>query len=167
MQSKDCNREPNSICTCFQATFDKSITFSSFLNLQNWFLSKGLVNISANWSSVPIPSILMSPLFTWSLRKWWRISICFFLECWIGFYAIFTALSLSHNKRISLNFTPKSRRVCFIHNNWAQQLPAEIYSASAVEKAIEFYFFEDQEIRDLLRNWQPLEVFFLSTLHPA
>ena len=153
MQSKDCNREPNSICTCFQATFEKSMTFSSFLNLQNRFSSKGLVNISASWSSVPIPSILISPLFTWSLRKWCRISICFVLECYTRFVAIFMTLLLSHNKRISSNFTPNSRRVCFIHNNWAQQLPAEIYSASAVERATKFCFFEDQETRDLPRNW--------------
>jgi hypothetical protein len=32
--------------------------------------------------------------------------------------------------------------VCLIHSNCAQQWPAAIYSASAVERATEFCFFE-------------------------
>jgi hypothetical protein len=36
-----------------------------------------------------------------------------------------------------------------------------------VDRAMEFYFFEDQDTGDLERNWQALEVLFLSTLHLA
>jgi hypothetical protein len=42
-----------------------------------------------------------------------------------------------------------------------------MYSASAVERAIEFYFLEAQDTRDLSKNWQVPDVLFLSILHPA
>jgi hypothetical protein len=42
-----------------------------------------------------------------------------------------------------------------------------MYSASAVERATEFYFFEAQDNRDLHRNWQVPDVLFLSILHPS
>ena len=54
----------------------KSSTLSSFLNRQNVASSSGLVKIFANWSSVLTPSSDISFLATWSLRKWWRISMC-------------------------------------------------------------------------------------------
>jgi hypothetical protein len=41
------------------------------------------------------------------------------------------------------------------------------YSASPMHRAMELYFFEDQEIRDRPRNWHVLKVLFLATLHPA
>ena len=55
----------------------KSRTLSSFRNLQNVASSSGLVKISVNWSSVLTPSNEISFLATWSLRKWWRIYMCF------------------------------------------------------------------------------------------
>jgi hypothetical protein len=42
-----------------------------------------------------------------------------------------------------------------------------MYSASAVERATRFCFFEAQDTRDLSRNWQVPDVLFLSILHPA
>ena len=42
-----------------------------------------------------------------------------------------------------------------------------MYSALAVDKDTEFCFLEDQDTRDLPRNWQVPEVDFLSTLSPA
>ena len=42
-----------------------------------------------------------------------------------------------------------------------------MYSASAVERATEFYFFEAQDTGNLPRNWQVPDVLFLSILHPA
>jgi hypothetical protein len=42
-----------------------------------------------------------------------------------------------------------------------------MYSASAVERTIEFCFFEAQDTRDLPKNWQVPDVIFLSILHPA
>ena len=76
----------------------KSSTLSSFRNLQKVASSSGFVKISGNWSSVLTPSSDISFLATWSLRKWWRISICLVRECWTGLFASFTALSLSHKR---------------------------------------------------------------------
>jgi hypothetical protein len=94
------------MCIQPQATFERSITFISLLNVQNLVSSSGFVNILANWSSVPIEYIVISPFPTWSLKKWCRISICFVLECWTGFVANFTALSLSHMRGTFLKMIP-------------------------------------------------------------
>jgi hypothetical protein len=51
--------------------------------------------------------------------------------------------------------------------SYTQQLLAPTYSASAMDRATEFCFLEDQHTRDLPKNWQVLDVLFLSTLHPA
>ena len=150
-----------------QHILEKSSMFNSFLSLQNLFSSSGLVNMSASWSSVPTLSMQMSPFCWWSLMKWWRTSICFVLECWIGLLVSLTALSLSHSNGTCLNLIPKSLKVAFIQSNWAQQLPTEIYSASAVESATLFYFFDDQDTSDLFNSWHVPDVLFLSTLHPA
>jgi hypothetical protein len=48
-----------------------------------------------------------------------------------------------------LNFILKSFKVAFIQRICAQQLPVAMYSASAVESATLFCFFEDQETSDL------------------
>ena len=123
-----------------QHILEKSSMFNSFLSLQNLFSSSGLVNMSASWSSVPTLSMQISLFCWWSLMKWWRTSICFVLECWTGLLVSFMALSLSHSNGTCLNLIPKSLKVAFIQSNWAQQLPAEIYSASAVESATLFCF---------------------------
>ena len=150
-----------------QHILEKSSMFNSFLSLQNLFSSSGLVNMSASWSSVPTLSMQMFPFYWWSLMKWWRTSICFVLECWTGLLVSFTALSLSHSNGTCLNLIPKSLKVAFIQSNWAQQLPAEMYSASAVESATLFCFFDDQDTSDLPNSWHVPDVLFLSTLHPA
>ena len=67
-------------------------------------------------------------------------SMCFVLECWTGLLVSFTTLSLSHSNVTCLNLIPKSLKVAFIQSNWAQQLPAKMYSASAVESATLFCF---------------------------
>jgi hypothetical protein len=41
---------------------------------------------------------------------------------------------------------------CLIQSNCAQQWPAAMYSASAVERATEFCFFEAQDTKDLPKN---------------
>ena len=63
----------------------------------NLFSSKGLVNRSANWNSVFTKYNSMVPHFTWSLIKWYRISMCLVLECWTGSQEIAMALS-SHSR---------------------------------------------------------------------
>jgi len=54
--------------------------------------------------------------------------------------------------------------VVIVHNI---DLPAEMYSALAVDSATKFCFFDDQDTSDLPSNWHVLHVLFLSTLHPA
>jgi hypothetical protein len=75
--------------------------------------------------------------------------------------------SLSHSNGTCLNLIPKSFKVAFIQSNWVQQLPTEMYSASAVKSATLFCFFDDQDTSDLPNNWHVLDVLFLSTLHPT
>jgi len=50
---------------------------------------------------------------------------------------------------------------------YAQQCPAAIYSASAVESATQACFFLFHEIRLDSSKWQVPLVIFLSNLHPA
>jgi hypothetical protein len=64
-----------------------------------------------------------------------------------------------------LNLIPKSFKVAFIQSNCAQQLPALMYSASAVDSATLFYFFDDHETRDLPNNLQVPLVLILSILY--
>ena len=132
-----------------QHILEKSSMFNSFLSLQNLLSSSGLVKISASWSSVPTLLIQISPFCWWSFMKWWRTSICFVLKCWTGLFVSFTALSLSHSNGTCLYLILKSFNVAFIQSNWAQQLPGKIYSASTVESATPFCFFDDQDTSDL------------------
>jgi hypothetical protein len=76
------------------------------------------------------------------------------------------ALLLSQNNDTFLNLISKSFKVAFIQSNCAQQLPALMYSASAVDSATLFYFFDDHKTRDLPSNWQVPLVLILSILHP-
>jgi hypothetical protein len=48
-----------------------------------------------------------------------------------------------------------------------QQAPAAMYSASAVDKATLFCFFDVHDTSDLPSKWHPLEVLYLSILQPA
>ena len=67
-----------------------------------------------------------------------------------------------HSNGTYLNLILKSLKVAFIQSNWAEQLPAEIYSASTVESAILFCFFDDQDISDLSNNWHVPDVLSLN-----
>jgi hypothetical protein len=64
----------------------------------------------------------------------------------------FMALSLSHSNGTCLNLIPKSFMAAFIQRIYAQQLPVAMYSASVVESATLFCFFDDQETSDLLNS---------------
>ena len=136
-----------------QHIFEKSNIFNSFLSLQNLFSFNGLVNISASWSSVPTLLMQMSPFCWWSLMKWWRTSMCFVLVCWTRLLVNLIALSLSHSNDTFLNLIPKSFKVAFIQRICAQQLPADMYLASAVDNATLFCFFDDQYTSDLPNSW--------------
>ena len=108
---------------------------NSFLKKKNLSFGKGFVNMLASCSLVSMNFISQSPLFMWSLLKWWRISMCFVLECWIWFLVRFITLVLSQSKGTLLIFKPKSSNYCFTQRICAQQLPVAMYSASAVERA--------------------------------
>jgi hypothetical protein len=62
------------------------------------------------------------------------------------------ALSLSQSNGTFLNLIPKSFKVAFIQRICAQQLPVDMYSASAVDNATLFCFFDDHETSDLPNN---------------
>jgi hypothetical protein len=42
--------------------------------------------------------------------------------------------------------------MAFIQSIYAQQLPADMYLASAIDNATLFYFFDDHKISDLPNN---------------
>ena len=127
---------------------------NSFLKKKNLSFGKCFVNISASCSFVSMNFISQSPLFTWSFMKWWRISMCFVLECWIWFLVRFIALVLSQSKGTLLIFNPKSACCCLSQRICAQQLPTTMYSASAVERATQACFLLCQEMRLDPRRWQ-------------
>ena len=74
---------------------------------------------------------------------------------------------LSQNKGTLLTFNPKSSSYCLIHKDFAQQLPAAIYLASAVHKATQSCFLLCHDIRLESSRWYVPLVLFLSNLHPA
>jgi len=150
-----------------QARLRESKMFSSLLKAQNLDSSRGLVKISASCLSVLTCCKTISPLASWSLKKWWRISMCFVRECCTGLFASLIALSLSQNRGTASKWQPKSLNVCLIHKSCAQHAPAATYSASAVDKATKFCFLELQATKDRPRNWQVPVVLFWSTLQPA
>jgi hypothetical protein len=128
--------------------------------------SRGLVKISANYRSVLMYLISISPFSTWSLKKW-----CFLLRYLIllwktEFLAIEMALVLWHMRRTLSKITPKSLMVCTVYRIWEQQLAAATYSTSVVDWVTENYFREDQQTREDPRKWQVLEVLFPSNPQP-
>ena len=72
---------------------------------------------------------------------------------WTRLLVSLIALSLSHSNGTFLNLIPKSLKVAFIQSTCAQQLPADMYSASVVDNATLFCFFDDHETSDLPNNW--------------
>ena len=152
------------VCTRLQARLRESKIFSSLLKAQNLCSSRGLVKISPSCLSVLTCHKAISPLASWSRKKWCLISMRFVRECCTGLLASLIALSLSHKRGIALKWQPKSLKVCFIHKSCAQYAPAVTYSAFAVDKATEFCFFELHAIKDRPRNWQVPVVLFRSTL---
>ena len=85
-----------------QAKLRESKIFSSLLKAQNLYSSRGLVKISASCLSVLTCHKAISPLASWSRKKWCLISMCFVLECCTGLFASLIELSLSHKSGILL-----------------------------------------------------------------
>jgi len=111
----------------------------------NRLFSSGFVNMSVSWFFESINWIITSPLWTWSLIKWCRISMCFALEWRIGFFARLIALVLSHLISVHESLILKSLGCCFIHKIWEQQLPRATYSTSTVKRVTVFYFLENHD----------------------
>lgn len=89
---------------------------------------------------------------TRSLMKWWRMSICFFLLCWMRFLDILIAFRLSQYYVMTFCSTLYSFSICFIQINWEQLLLATIYSGSNVDKDTHFWFLLNQGIDCFLRR---------------
>ena len=140
----------------------KSIIPNSFMRKLNLTLLRDFVNKSANWFSELTNWITQSPLFTWSLIKWWHISMCLVLECCTGFFVKLIALVLSHNKGIWERLKPKSVSCCLIHKLWAQQLPTAMYFTYTVDSATHACFLLCQDIKLDPRRWHVPLVLFLS-----
>ena len=111
--------------------------------------------------------MVMRPFSTLSRRKWCLISICLVRECCTGFLEILIALVLSHMMGTVLKDIPKSSSCCLSQSTWEQQAAAAMYSASAVERATEFCFFEDHDTRQGPSSCAVPEVLFLSLMCPA
>ena len=62
---------------------------------QNLFSSRSFVKMPSNCLLMCTYISSISPFWTWSLKKWCRISMCFVLEYCIGFLSKFIALVLS------------------------------------------------------------------------
>ena len=75
---------------------------SSHLMKVNFSSDKGFVKMSANYLFVSIKCNSILFFITSSLRKWYLISICFILECWIRFLDKFITLVLSHKMGMHL-----------------------------------------------------------------
>src|SRR5688572_21625237 len=116
----------------------ESKIFSSLLRAQNLCSSRGFVKISASCILVLTRLRVISPLASWSLRKWCLMSMCFVLEWFMGLFASLIEHSLSHKGGILLNSQPKCLNVRVIHSSCAQQAPAATYSALAVDRATKF-----------------------------
>jgi hypothetical protein len=100
--------------------------------------SRGLVKISASWSCVGTWIKVIFRFSTLSLGKWYLTSMCLVLEWSTGFFATLMALVLSHWSGTWVYSSPKSLMVR-----------------------------EDQDTKEDPKNWQVLEVDFLSNRHPT
>jgi hypothetical protein len=128
--------------------------------------SRGLVNISTSWSCVGTWIKAIFSFSTLSLRKCYLTSMCLVLEWSTGFFATLMALVLSHWSGTWVYSSPKSLMVYVIQRSW-EQLAAAMYSASIVDWATLDCLREDQDTKEDPKNWQVLEVDFLSNRHPA
>jgi hypothetical protein len=80
------------------------------------------VKIPANYISVPMYLISMSPFPTWSLRKWYLLLSYLILLWKTEFLATEMTLVLSHMRGTPSKITLKSLMVCTIHRICEQQL---------------------------------------------
>ena len=137
------------------------------LSFSNWFASKALMKISASCFLVAICSRVITLSSTRSLIKWWQMLMCLVLLCWIGYFKILIALTLSHYNFITFWLTLYSFNICFIHISCEQLLPAATYSASAVDKETQLCFLLNHEIKLFPIKKHPPEVLFLSSALPT
>jgi hypothetical protein len=88
------------------------------------------------------PNFLLCNMFC---RKLNLIEMCFILDCITRFFEILMALVLSQNIIMGSSYsTCISFKVCFIHSTLVQHVVAAIYSASGVDKDIEYRFLLNQ-----------------------
>jgi hypothetical protein len=129
--------------------------------------SRGLGKISASWSCVGTWIKVIFPFSTLSLRKWYLTSMCLVFEWSTVFFTTLMALVLSHWSGTWVYSSPKSLMVYVTKRSREQQLAAATYYASVVDWATLDCWREDQNTKEDPKNWQVLEVDFLSNRHPA
>ena len=84
-----------------------------------------------------------------------------------GFLDRLIALVLSHFRGMWSRVTPKSLSCCFIYRLRAQQLPATIYYASAMDSTTQACFLQFQDTSELPKMRHVPLVLFLSSFHPT
>ena len=92
------------------------------------FWSNGFVYISARFSSVGTYSILMSPLVTYPLTKWYRRAMCLLPLTSLLFLMVSIAGWLSHNI-VGVTLMLKSSRIFFSH------MASSVTSVNAISSA--------------------------------
>ena len=105
--------------------------FNKVLNFAKFSYFKGLVKTSATWSLVLQYTSSNLPLLTWSLRKWYLVSMCLLFPWEIGFFDKLMADLLSTYICTSLlycNFISLSK--AFNHKLWQAGSADPIYLAS-------------------------------------
>jgi hypothetical protein len=127
--------------------------------------SRGLVKIYASWFWVVTWIKVILPFSTLSLRKWYLTSMCFILDCRMGFLATLMELMLSHRSQTWAYSSPKSLMVYVIQRTWEQQLEATTYLVSIVDCATLDCLQEDQDTNKEPKNWQVPEVDFRFKWH--
>ena len=132
--------------------------------VKNMNFHKGIVRISATYSSVPIWLSLTAPRCTISQIKWYQPSTCLDRLWNMGFYEKRIPLWLSQRIMVESN-TCLNNSLKRFHNQVTSQwaIHAIMYSTSAVLKATDFRFLPEV---DLLVKWH-LKVLLRSTTFPA
>ena len=150
----------------FLYNYCKELTPNFRLRWSKYPLGNGLVKISTICSFVSTYSCFKTFLDTCSLRKWYYIGMCFFLECMKEFFDIFMALVLSQFISIGCSyFINKYSSVYFIQITWIQHDTTRIYSASIMERKMEDCFLLDQDTKQFpKKNVVPLVLFRSTTL---
>ena len=107
---------------------------NSFLKKKNLSFGSGFVKISASCSFVSMNFTSQSPLFTWSLMKWWWISNV--LNSWVLnliFGKIYGTYVVTHQRNLA-NLQSKICKLLFkLENLWTTASNSNVFSLCSRE----------------------------------